>query len=34
MVKKLCPQINTHGDACRSNKRLQEYKSIKQHCMN
>jgi len=27
----LCSQLNTHGDACRSNKRLQEYKSIKQH---
>ncbi|KAK2152144.1 hypothetical protein LSH36_338g00013 [Paralvinella palmiformis] len=31
---KLCPQLNSNGDACRSNKRLKEYKSIKQHCMN
>ncbi|KAK2142024.1 hypothetical protein LSH36_1003g01005, partial [Paralvinella palmiformis] len=30
---KLCPQLNTHGDACRSNKLPQEYTSIKQHCI-
>ena len=33
MGEKLCMQLNTHEDAYRITKRLQEYKPIKQHCV-